>query len=76
MSLPIHGLEGKKEKGKEQRGKVRGKKRRIKKDLDRKLEKDSREMAKSDGVGSTPPQMRGGAQLPFSLPYPCASTAC
>ena len=75
MSLPIHGLEGKKEKGKGQRGKVRGKKRRIKKDLDRKLEKDSREMAKSDGVGS-PPQMRGGAQLPFSLPYPCASTAC
>lgn len=51
-------------------------KRRIKKDLDRKLEKDSRETAKSDGVGSTLPQMRGGAQLPFSPPYPYANTAC
>lgn len=47
-------------------------KRRIKKDLNRKLEKDSRETAKSDGVGSTPPQMRGGTQLPLpSSPPPC-----
>lgn len=43
-------------------------KRGIKKDLVRNLEKESGEMAKSDGVGSSPPKMGRKGQLPFSLP--------
>lgn len=40
----------------------------IKKDLVRNLERESGEMAKSDGVGSSPPKMGRKGQPPFSLP--------
>ena len=58
-------------RGKEHRGKKTGRQRRIKKGWAKTLGKDPRAMAKSDGMGSTPPKAREeGLSSPSSFSTP------